>query len=204
MFYKIRQSYGGVWSITNAAGLPYSVAQNFQLNDLGTFVTQFGPAPGINALANAFERVRVMGVKFKITCYPTNDETTSFPICVFANANHDNTYPAPNVGNLPEQRWGKYRVCRQPARGANPTKLVVYYSVNKTWGPDQVVRNDEDFTQQTQSSSPWTTGAPALGPTFQIGLFTIGGTVPTQTQVVTVKVETTIYTKWFGKIELTQ
>ena len=52
--------------------------------------------------------------------------------------------------------------------GAAPTRLTVYYSVNKVFGPDVVVKNDESFTGQLKTTLPYWDNVPGAHPVHGI------------------------------------
>lgn len=198
LYYKLRIVAGavGVLPTTGSSVVLFTA----QANNAAAYVTAFGPGPGLTQLSAAFQKYRVMGVKVKLTAWP--DAASPQPICLFTNVSADNAFPAPTVGILPEQRWGKYRVVASAATGARPTSLTTYYSINKIYGPDQVVHNDVEFTANTQTSTPYFGPAPSQGPYIQTGLFTLSGVNPTANINCTIKTEITLYLKYFFKAEL--
>lgn len=196
--YKLRQVAGG--SMTIAAGSVASPAATLQINNPGAFVTAFGPAPGLTALGAAFHNYRSSGVKVKFTYWPLAPNTQ--PIIGFVQAGADNTFPTVSVATTPEQRWTKYRTLNFPGQGATPTKLSQYYSTNKVYGPDQIVKNDVDFTAATNVVSPFFV-SPVKGPFLNYGITTLSGAVAGGTGIVCeFKIEVTHYLKYFGKVDL--
>lgn len=198
LYYKLRIVAGAVNSMpTTGSSLVVFTAQ---ANNAAAYVNSFGPGPGLTQLSAAFQKYRVMGVKVKLTAWP--DAASPQPICLFTNASADATFPAPTVSILPEQRWGRYRVIASAATGARPTSLTSYYSINKIYGPDQVVKNDVEFTANTATSTPYFGTAPSAGPNIQWGFFTLSGVNPTAAINCTIKTEITLYLKYFFKAEL--
>lgn len=177
------------------------VTQNLQYNSWPAIVNAFGNGPNIGIAGSRFERYRIRGIKLRITAWPDQNALNT-PVCIFTNAAGEsgNLLTFPDVGRLPEVRWSKYRTCSNAGTGGKPTVLNSYYSVNKVWGPDQTVKNDLDFTGETNFSttvSSWT--APPSGPFVQYGLFTMGGVNPTTAINVTLKVEATVYCTFWQK-----
>lgn len=182
------------------------VSSNLQYNNWPAIASAFGQSPGLTAIGQRFDRYRIRGIKLKITAWPDQNALNT-PVVLFTNAAQDTTQleGAPTVSRLPELRWSKYRVCSNAGTGGKPTVLTSYYSVNKVWGPDSTVKNDLDFTGETNFSSlisSWTT--PAAGPFLQYGLFTMGGTNPTTAINVTLKIEATVYCTFWGRSAQTQ
>lgn len=206
LMYKARTVTGTAWTL--ATGNAQVIAVSGKLNSLRDTWDRFGATPGFTALTEEFHNYRVSGVRYKITIWPIkNDEAVSeddYPCCIYIQISPDNTFVTPNVSNLPEQRWARYRVITAANRGAKPTTLKAYFSTNKCYGPDMVVKNDFDFIGSTDPSQTtyqkFTT--PAKGPDFQMGVFTLAGTAPTVDLVFHVKIEVTTYTKFFSKREL--
>lgn len=177
------------------------VTQNLQFNSWPAIATAFGNAPNVGTLGARFNNYRISGIKTRITVWPDQNSLNT-PVCVFTNAANEsgNLVANPTVAQLPEVRWAKYRVCSNAGTGAKPTVLSSYYDVKKVWGPDSVVRNDIDFTGETNfQTTPSTWTAPTLGPFLQYGLFTMGGTNPTTAINATLKIETTVYGTFWGK-----
>lgn len=202
LFYKFKTVTGGTALIAN--GTSFVQIKSFQLNALNLFITNIGDAPGIANLANAFHKYRVMGVKFKVTFYPTGTTAaTQVPMVAWFDAGPDQNWPSPSISVTPELRWSKYRVLQNATNGGKPVTLRTYYSVNRTFGPDSVVKNDSTFIGNTTTSTPWAT-ASTEGPYFQLGIFTMSGANTTGDVPVVYKLEAVVYTKFFAKRELTQ
>lgn len=182
---------------------------------------QFGSCPGLSTLANQFLRYRIRGIKVKYTIYPVKtDPATHEPVFFYVNAQpagtsiNDNDqgpvppFPTPNIAITPEQRWAKYTPVKFPMAGAAPTRLTVYYSVNKVFGPDAVVKNDESFTGQLRTASPYWDNAvgahPVHGIWIQHGVFTISDNPTTVEQKYVIVRQATLYTEFFGKRVMTE
>lgn len=185
----------------------------------------FGQTPNLSTMGALYTRYRIRGIKLKLTYW----QQSGPPVVLYTNAQSDISvsnfassqappgptpaFVTPGISIIPEQRWAKYRVCSQTAQGGKPTVLKSYYSVNKVFGPDQVTKNDADFTGEMRPTTPYwgdaedlDTGIPKLGPWLQFGIFTMNGsTVPAEQNVTGVlKVEATVYTEFFGKRNQTQ
>lgn len=199
LLYKCRFVYGMADNIPITAS--YKVSATKQINSLLDLTTLFGSAPGLTAAAAAFHNYRVSGLKLKITCWPIIAYANTFPICIYCAASPDITFVTPTIGDLPESRWGRYRVVSAAQAGGKPTSLKMYYSVNKVYGPDVVTKNDVDFTGSITSGGVFVT--PSKGPSFQFGAFTMCGVNPTTAIDFHLKVEATAYIKFFSKRELT-
>ena len=212
-------------SITMTTGQS-SVTRNIAFNILGvdsstplyasTITANFGSAPGLSQLASQFLKYRIRGIKLKYTYYPIDYGLQ--PLIAYFNAqgNADNilptetgptpAFPTPSVSVMPEQRWCVYRVIPNAANGAKPVTLKAYYSVNKVYGPDQVVKNDTQFTGDLISSSPYfsPTDQPSKGPWIQEGMFTMSGQTVAANVTVTILKRATVYIEFFGKRITTQ
>lgn len=177
---------------------------------------QFGNCPGLSTLANQFLRYRIRGIKVKYTIYPIKtDPATHEPVFFYVNAQPAGTsiqandqgptppFPTPNIFNTPEQRWAKYAPVKFPMAGAAPTRLSVYYSVNKVFGPDAVVKNDESFTGQLKTVSPYWDNVPGAHPVhgiwIQHGVFTISNNPAAVEQKYVFVRQATLYVEFFGR-----
>lgn len=203
------------WGVTYtmASGSSEINAFTHRANDMSAWVGLAGRTPGMNALTSQFERYRIKGYKLTAKCWaggssgPTTvaNATSNPPICVYFMAGQDSgVFPAASVSVIPEQRWAKYRVIGSQNAGAKPTKLSAYYSINKTFGPDNIVKNDADFTGtiDLQGATPvW--NPPNAGPAIRCGFFTMGGTNVTAAANITVLHTLTLYTEYFQRFQTT-
>ncbi|AKE44323.1 capsid protein [Apteryx rowi circovirus-like virus] len=199
LFYKVRFSYGTTLTIPTTAS---SINLGFQMNSLASIISSAGNAPGLNSLGNAFVNYRIRGLKTKMTLWP---DSATVPIVAYHLAGASQSEMAsitPNVSTLPELRWQKYRTCNYAAAGAKPTRLNSYFSVDKVYGPDAVVKNDSNFVGNITTAAPPAPpvfGAPGLGPGFRFGLFTMSGLNPTVAVNCVTKIEFTAYVNFFSK-----
>jgi len=183
--------------------------------------TIFGNCPGLSTLATQFLRYRIRGIKIKYTIYPrSTDPATHEPVFFYVNAQAAGTsigesdqgpippFPTQNIFNTPEQRWAKYAPVKFPMAGAAPTRLTVYYSVNKVFGPDSVVKNDESFTGQLKTTLPYWDNVPGAHPVqgiwIQHGVSTLSNIPTTVVQNYTYVMQATLYTEFFGKRVMTE
>lgn len=185
------------------------------LND-SSISARFGQTPGLSQLAQQFLWYRIRGIKLKYTYYPINYALQ--PLCAFFNAQSNGVplqnssgaptpgFPPANVSTMPEQRWCTYRVIPNAANGAKPVTMKVYYSVNKVFGPDRIVKNDERFTGGLQTTTPyWDVNQPPQeGPWIADGLFTMSGQNAGADVNVTILKRATVYVEFFGKRVSTQ
>lgn len=177
---------------------------------------QFGNCPGLSTLASQFLRYRIRGIKVKYTIYPLKtDPATHEPVFFYVNAQPAGTsiqandqgpippFPTPNIFTTPEQRWAKCAPVKFPMAGASPTRLSVYYSVNKVFGPDAVVKNDESFTGQLKTVSPYWDNVPGAHPVhgiwIQHGVFTISNNPTAVEQKYVFVRQATLYVEFFGR-----
>lgn len=197
LFYKPRFVYGTTMTIPTTA--PF-VKTTFTMNSMATISTQAGDAPGMLSLGQAFNQYRIRGLKIKITYWP-DPAQAGVPIVGYFNAgpNAPSLVSAPAINTLPEQRWAKYKTLNQPGTGSKPTTLSVYYSVNKIWGPDQVVKNDVAFTAAVGSGGLTSWSSPVNAALAEFGLLTMSGLNPTAALNVVCKVEMTPYIELFSK-----
>lgn len=204
LFYKVFASYGSQIPINkDASPSGFWAVPSFKFNSMSDLATMFGSAPGLAMLGSNFNNYRIRGIALYITAWgPT--QLNDLPLYVFAQASSDNTFITPTVNNLPEQRWAKYKLITASNAGARPTVLKVYFSVNKVTGPDQIVKNDVQFTGNTAfNPSPTSWVAPASGPYLRFGVFSMTQTNPAATFNVPILVRMKVYTQFWGKAELT-
>jgi len=182
---------------------------------------QFGNCPGLSTLATQFLRYRIRGIKIKYTIYPKNvDPATHEPVFFYVNAQAAGTsiqasdqgpippFPSQTIWNTPEQRWAKYVPVKFPMAGASPTRLSVYYSVNKVFGQDAVVKNDESFTGQLKTAAPyWDNAAgahPVHGIWIQHGVSTISNLQVNAAQHYVYVMQAIVYAEFFGRRVMTE
>lgn len=182
--------------------------------DFASIGYNFGDSPNTSTLASLYLKYRVRGIKLSLTCWPT---AGTVPVVAFINAQSDATgldspatgptpsFVAANITNIGEQRWSKHRIINAAAAGARPTRLSAYYSVNKVFGPDQIVRNSANFIGNTTLVAPYYSQAtetydrPQYGPWLQYGITTMTGTPPGESQFVVMKQDVTVYAEFFAK-----
>lgn len=172
----------------------------FGFGDMAAISAQFGSAPGLSEFRQLFSRYRVRGIKLSMTYYYV-PVVGSPPVFIYANAAHAASSLVPVSGvnaisyaTLPEQRWAKSRICQNAGNGGRPTRLSVYYSVNKVEGPDNIVKNDLDYTADTDiPPNPWQ--GPLQTPWLQFGVCSLNGNAfpATADTVSTMKVGVTVY-----------
>ena len=168
-------------------------------------------------MAALFLKYRIKGIKIKVSYI----QTAGDPCILVLNAASDDGFlaptssgPAPAFQNptiniIGEQRWGKYRMVNTSPAG-RPSTISAYYSANKVFGPDNVVRNDEDFTGDTSVSSPYfsqgtaSTSHPVQGPWLQWGISTLTGVQPAVAITGVLKYDVTVYTEFYGKRSSTE
>lgn len=199
--------------------LPFNVGcQATGATGVNSIFSVFGSTPNLSTLAQLYQNYRIRGIKLVLTAYyvPALGEP---PICLFATAqsssgttretNPTPTFPTPAINVTPEQRWTKSRVIGNAAAGAKPTTLSVYYSVNKVYGPDAVVKNDKDFIGDLITGSPFWSNTvnqtddasrPVRGPWLMYGIYSMDQFRALSTTMdLTLKVEATVYTEMFSK-----
>lgn len=179
-----------------------------------------GNTPNLSTMASLYLKYRIRGIKVRLTYW----QQTGDPVILFTNAASDtatlsdnSSQPVPNfvtptISTTSEQRWARTRVCSGiAAQGGRPTTLTSYYSVNKVYGPDSVVKNDEDFTGELSPATPyWQTastvqGRPTRTPWIQFGITTLSGSgAPAGGVTGILRVEQTVYVEFFGKRLLTE
>lgn len=179
----------------------------------------FGSTPGLSVLAKQFSAYRIKGIGLKLTYW----SQTGVPVLLYTNAAPDTTgiaatdtgpvpdFVTPDVSTVTEQRWCKYRTCQATSAGGRPTTLRSYYSVNKIQGPDNVIRNDEEYTGKMMVGTPYwdnvstSGGSPGKSPWVQFGITTLSGDpVPAESPTTGVlKVEATVYAQFWQKRAIT-
>lgn len=218
-FAKLRYVKGENYNILNGA---YANATTLAFNtgaSSGTMPTierVLGQTPNLSILAYQYLHYRIKGIALKLTYWATTSVTPLLLYVQAASSTGENTsnqlqpspnFPNPSITVVPEQRWTKYTVCSATAAGARPTTLRAYYSVNKVFGPDAVVKNSEDFTGQLVPNTPyWSTNSdsparPTKGPWLQWGVTTLSGQPVSQVDGANgvMKVEATVYAEFYGK-----
>ena len=185
-------------------------------NQFSGIARRFGATPGLSVLANQFLRYRIRSVKLRYTIIPVKvDLATHTPVNFYVNALPsgveitDNSvgptppFPALRGTVTPEQRWARWAPVRFPMAGANPTVVKAYYSVNKVFGQDSIVKNDESFVGQLKTTpSYWDTASfahPVQGIWIQHGVATMNGEVAEQAQTYVLQTQATFYAEFFGK-----
>lgn len=194
---------------------PFNVGMDTDSTFNRSIAKVLGETPNLSTLSLMYLKYRIRGIKLKLTAYYV--PAVGDPVmCLFTNATASTgltsgaspvpNFPDPAVNILPEQRWARYRVIANQGQGAKPTTLSVYYSVNKVQGPDAVVKNDVDYTGNLQTTFPfWSATAgfpnrPQRGPWIQWGVFPMDQNVIVPADLkITLKVEATVYTEFFGK-----
>ncbi len=200
LFFKIRYTRGGTMTIP--IGSSRVTASSLQMNSGADWVGVFADSPGVAALAAAFENYRIFGVKIKTLVWPVNQGVGAEPVVFFYEATPQPSTLQPATDNMPEQRWVRYRTVSFAQSGAKPTTVSAYYSVNKVYGPDAIVKNSINFTGGLQIASPYFL-SPVDGPHIRWGLFTISSDAVTAATDFTIKQELTLYTKFFSKRQMT-
>lgn len=196
LFYKAKFVTGGVLVIPNATSFS---RQTIQLNNMAAIGTLMGDSPGLNDMSTKFRHYRVRGIKISQTYWP---DAGTVPLVAYHNAQSGADYvPTPSISTTTELRWAKYRVISSAATGARPTRVSAYYSVNKVFGPDMIVKNDQDFTGDVGVGSPSSWTAPVSGPFLETGIFTMSGLNATAQQNITFKREVTVYLQFYGKAQ---
>lgn len=161
----------------------------------------FTSAPGLTAMATAFERYRINGLGIKITCWPL-PQATDVPVYLYIDAcNKGDELVAVDPGpkSTPEQRWSKTRIVSIASNGAKPTVLRHYLSVAKISGPDATVKGDAYYTGQTSIASLPLWETPTNGPHMRAGVYTMTGADTTAVQTMNSEIEFTIYLKAFQR-----
>lgn len=227
---KLYYVTGTAWQIPVGSNnfnvvLPFNLgAAPADYGTMNSINSLFGETPGLSLLAQQYLNYRIRGIKVTATAYyvPT---ATSPPLVLFFNAtsssfNNNNSvpnpdFPTPSIDVLPEQRWAKSRIIANQGNGAKPTSLSVFYSVNKVYGPDAIVRNDQDFIGELQGGTPYwsrsnqfetgspskpiTHSAPYLSPYMQMGVFTLDNSPVSAVTRLSVRLQATVYAEFFGK-----
>lgn len=174
-----------------------------QMNSIPDIVSGFSTFPGGGILGPSYNEYRIRGIAVTATAWPVSSLSDN-PTYMYLDASSDNQFPASmDVSVVPEMRWTRYRLIREASAGAKPATLKCYYSVNKTWGPDRVVKNSANFTAKTNGSatfSSWDT--PALGPFLRFGIFSMDNTGWTVAGDIRFLLRFKIYLEMFGKREV--
>lgn len=204
LFYKALTTWGSV--VLSPSANQWFAFPATQFNSMPDLAARFGSLPGLLALSNVFYQYRIRGVKLTMTAWPSID-AFPVPICMFIQGASRNEFSDASMVNGPEQRWFKYRTVRNAANGATPSSVSMYLNVNKIFGPDQIVKNDQAFigSVPTAGSPPNAWNAPtSAGPWVRAGFFTLDG-LNTQAGAVrvTVKFSLIIYLEMFGKRVIT-
>jgi len=179
-----------------------------------------GDTPNLSTMGSLYMSYRIRGIKLRLTYWQTGGTpcflfTQAAPdqnIVQSSSTGPDPAFIEPNVTLLPEQRWGKYRVCQATGAGGRATTLSVYYSVNRVQGPDRIIKNDYDYTGDMTPGAPYwgtpatTTTTPLRSPWLQFGISTLSGAVATGGDGPDgiLKVEQTVYCEFFGRRPKTQ
>lgn len=212
--YVVGQNFGIGGSVAfNAQNLAFGIgASSIPAVQAVSINGVFGNTPGLSTMGSLYLYYRIRGIKLKLTYW----QTAGTPVVLFTNANSSSEpatianpvpdFVTPAVNVLPEQRWARYKTCSQTQNGGRPTVLNSYYSVNKVFGPDSVVKNDKSFVGEMQVATPYfsigtdSNSQPTFSPYLEFGLLTMNGqpvVEPVNTGVL--KIEATVYTEFFGK-----
>lgn len=200
-FVKLRYAIGTTLTVPTTDSFVQMPLRQFNSgNDLFNLL---GNSPGVSLMAAQFTNYRISGLKLRITAWPSQ---STLPMVVYTNAADlvGNMLPTPNSSNLPEARWSKYKVCNPTPAGATPTVLNVYYSVNKVIGPDLSTKTDLDFTGSILPNAPYWLLPPNDGPQLAIGLYMMSGVNPPAPTSCILKIEATVYAKFYGRRTLVQ
>lgn len=200
-FVKLRYAIGTTLTVPTTESF---VQMNpMQVNNGNGLFNFLGQTPGLSLMAAQFTNYRISGLKLRITAWPSQ---STLPMVLFTNAADlvGNVLTTPNSSNLPEARWAKYKVCNPTPAGATPTVLNVYYSVNKVTGPDISTKTDLDFTGSVLPGAPYWLLPPNDGPFYTIGLYMMSGVNPPAPTSCILKIEATVYAKFYGRRTLVQ
>lgn len=217
-FAKLRYTIGQQFNLDAASSfafenMAFNVGASAPAGALNpnTIFGRLGSTPNLSTMGSLYTQYRIRGIKLRLSYWQQSGQ----PVALFCNAQANPTvlgdastgptppFPTPSFQNVPEQRWGKYRVCQATAAGGRPTSLSVYYSVNKVAGPDRVVKNDEDYTGLISPVAPyWSTGTddasrPQRGPWLQYGITSLADATGAVTGVL--KKDAIVYVEFFGK-----
>lgn len=174
-----------------------------------------GGTPNLALMGATFTNYRIRGIKIKLTYFQENGP----PVFMFTNAATSQStapvalsagepspgFPTPKISQTPELRWCKHRVASLAGWGAKPTTLKAYYSVNKVYGPDLIVKGDTRFTGKMQILAPYfdtnMSNVPQESPWLQYGIATLNGNAVNEQNPVrgTMKIEQTAYVEFFGR-----
>lgn len=184
----------------------------------------FGSIPGYTRFREAYTQYRISGIKLNIIVY--GNYVYSRPWCVYVDAQSsrpatsvtlptpeqespDPAWGTPSITELPELRWSKYRMIQNAANGGKPTRLSVYYDVNKVQGPDISIRTDKDLTgTMSPSSGPLLRQSPKVTPWLRFGIMPISSVAPPSAQpdvneIFYYRLNATVYVKGYGRVEIT-
>ena len=200
-FVKLRYAIGTTLTIPTTDS--YFQMNPMTFNSGNDLFNLLGSTPGLSIMAAQFTQYRIAGIKLRITAWPSQ---SALPMVIFTNAADlpTNVLATPNSSNLPEQRWAKYKVCNPTPAGATPTVLNSYYSVNKVTGPDITTKTDLDYTGSIANVPPYWLLPPAAGPEFTIGTYMMSGLNPAAPTSIILKIEATVYAKFYGRRSLVQ
>lgn len=172
--------------------------------------------------ATVFRRYKCKGVGGTITVTPQfgttppspTEQSRRFIIAVWANSDNNvvgGTVSGPSGLDfstiIPEQRWVKWKYIQSGfLYGGRATKLRFYFNVNRVFGPDRVVKGDEDFTGRTDTLDSTNTGFSSLlpnrpvdGPGLQMMIYSVDGLGYEGGTLFNVQVDWTFYIKYFNK-----
>lgn len=218
---KLFATIGGTLTIPTgqyfvSSNIPFGIANAAGALGNLSWMSRLTAISGLSLLAQTYQRYRIRGVKVRFTFYPHYESNTvavafvnaagSALAALDADTGPTPAFPSVGIANTPELRWSKYRVLSNANAGAKPTRLSVYYSVNKVQGPDAIVKNDEDFTGTLTTAPPYFSAIerPVHTPWMQFGLFTMSGGTAAGNIPVTYKMEVTLYTTMWQKRMLTE
>lgn len=204
--YKMKIIGGHTFIIPmGATGMGYPSNAGILMNDGAAITASFGAPPGLSALANAFDTYKISAIKQKVTYWPLS-AVGDPPLVGFIEASADLNFAGianlPTIIYQPEQRWIRYKVLNFANQGGRPAQVSAYFSVNKVYGPDLIVKGSAGFVGHTQLTAPYFAAPPATGPFFRTGIITMSGVGAPAPISVVVKVETVLYIKFFGKRDL--
>lgn len=195
---------------------PYGVMGRFVSTDAGRSINN----TSTQSAAIFYRRFRVRGVACTVTVTPrlmqqpiltgVTSQSRRFVVAAWCNSepvglgiSDSQPYNFSNV--IPEQRWVRWRNMQQGfIYGGKPTKLKFYFSTEKVFGPDRVVKGDLDFTGATDSLGQGgfasaAASRPLIGPGLLIVIYALdGGNMPLD-MIFQVQLDWTWYIKYFQK-----
>jgi len=190
-------------SVSTVVGGKTVTGFTIQMNSIPDIIAGFSTFPGGGILGPSYNEYRIRGIAVTATAWPESTLSDN-PTYMYFDASSDNLFPSSmDVSVVPEMRWTRYRLLREPSAGAKPSSLKVYYSVNKTFGPDRMVKNSANFTAKTNgnaSFSAW--DVPAMGPYIRFGIFSMDNTGWTVAGKIRFLLKFKIYMEMFGKREV--